>query len=131
MSLNSPDNSPVERFLEGLATFSDALSSRIERFPVERFLEGLAAFSDALSWRLAMSTYVLGRCGWSEAPLGNMTEHELSDALLEPFLKRLSEMSDEEVKNEPDKAIEEVKGEVDTAIFEYFRRDDYTRLSES
>jgi len=101
-----------------------------EKSPVERFLEGFAAFSDALSWRLAVSTYVLGMAGWSEVPLGKMTERELYDALLEPFVERLWEISDEEVESELDTVIEEIKGELDTAIFEYFRRDKYARLSE-
>ena len=101
-----------------------------EKSPVERFLEGFWAFSDALSWRLAVSTYVLGRGGWSELPLGEMAEREFYDALLEPFVERLWEKSDKEVESELDTVIEEVEGDLNRAIFEYFRRDNYVRLSE-
>jgi|SRR5215208_787575 len=104
-----------------------------EESPAERLVEGFKMFSDALTWRLAVSTYVLGRVGWSEVPLGKMTEGDLDRVLLDPFLERLSEKADKEVSGEEDEldiVIEEVKGPVDAAIFEYFRRDDYARLSE-
>lgn len=85
-----------------------------EKSAIERFLEGLGAFGEALALQLVVSTYTFSRGGWSEVPLENMPVREFSD-----LLERLVEKTDEEVKSE-----------LDTVILEYFRRDDYTPLSE-
>lgn len=80
----------------------------------ENLLEVSREFSDRISQETVRSTLVFARGGWSTIPLRNMGFRTMVK-----FVK--------EMESEPD---EEVKKALDQAIPEYFRRDDYARLSE-
>lgn len=105
----------LDRIGRGYAEVNRRVSSLLEWLEpaVSRLREGAVRFGEALiKWRL-LCIITFYRGGWSEVPLRDM---ELSEFI--PLVDRLR-----------DKPNEEVKVELDSAILDYFRREDYTPLS--
>lgn len=117
---NPPDRgggflSDVSRFVRWYAGVAERLGDwyRRNESAIRRFVETGLKLYEAFPVALAMTSVTFARGGWSEAPLGSMGITETTE-----LVRRLWDLSDEEVRCE-----------LDAALLERFRRDDHAALS--